>query len=195
MKAYKGFKSEKSGTAYPQLPAGAYVAAIQNVKIVGTEPDQQLVLRLEIIEGEWAGYFTKRYQNDASGGGQYEVKYKGDMELQIPNDDNHDRQHPEWDERTFNNFIYCIQASNPGYTWDWKENGLKGKTIGVSAREEVWNGNTFTKLRRLEVADDVRKGLVKPMRPKTDNSSLPQNTPAETTTNGFTMVETEELPF
>ena len=51
MKAYEGFKSEKSGNSFPMLPVGAYVCEIKNVKLDGAEPDQQLVLRLEIIEG------------------------------------------------------------------------------------------------------------------------------------------------
>ena len=55
MKPYEGFKSEPSAKKYPMLPAGAYVATVKNVKIEGTEPDQSLILRLEIVEGEWAG--------------------------------------------------------------------------------------------------------------------------------------------
>ena len=49
MKAFEGFKSERSGGSYPMLPVGAYVCEIKNVKIDGTEPDQQLVLRIYIV--------------------------------------------------------------------------------------------------------------------------------------------------
>ena len=52
MKQFEGFKSEARAERYPMLPAGAYVCGIKNVKIEGQEPDQQLVLRLEIVEGE-----------------------------------------------------------------------------------------------------------------------------------------------
>ena len=159
MKQYKGFKSEASGSGFPQLPAGAYVAAVKNVKIVGKEPDQQLVLRLEVIEGEWAGYYTKRYQRDSQGSGKYEPKYKGDFRLQIPNDENKNREHPEWDERGFNHMVWCMEQSNPGYKWNWDENTLKDKTVGINVRDAVFNGNAYTQIGRLEVADDVRKGL------------------------------------
>lgn len=192
------FKSEAPSAAYPMLPVGAYVCGITNVKVDGEEPDQALVLRLDIIEGEYTGYFTKRYQHDANNGGQYAAKYKGDFRIQIPNPDNVKRQHPEWDQKTLNNSIWCIETSNPGFHWDGEhEMQLKGKTVGINVREGVYQGNVFTQIGRLENVDNVRKGLVKPMKPRTDNSSLPQATPAVSTDpqSGFTMVETEELPF
>lgn len=196
MAKISGFKSEAPSAAYPMLPAGAYVCGIQNVKIDGQAPDQQIVIRLEIIEGEWAGYWTKRYQHDSQAGGKYDAKYKGDFRIQIPDDRNPKRQHPEWDLRTLNNSIWCIENSNPGFRWDGDTDhimDLKGKVVGVNVREGVYNGNVFTQIGRLEVADDVRKGIVKPMKPRTDNSSLPATTPTDPAT-GFAQVETE-LPF
>lgn len=194
MKQFEGFKSEASAKKFPMLPADTYVAAIKNVKVDGQEPDQQLVLRLDIIEGDWAGYYTKRYENDTQNAGfqqNYQAKYKGDLRIQIPNPDNSARNHPEWDIRTFNNAIWCIEKSNPGYKWDWKEAGLKGKTVGINVREGSFNGNPYTQIGRLEVADDVRKGIVPVMKPKADRSTQEAAEPQ----GGFTVVETEELPF
>ncbi len=195
MKQYEGFKSEASGKKYPMLPAGTYVAGIKNVKIDGQEPDQQLVLRLDIIEGEFAGYYTKRYENDSQGAGydqQYQAKYKGDLRIQVPNPDNTKRSHPEWDVRTFNNAIYCIEQSNPGYKWDWDEKKLKGKTVGINVREGTYNGNVYTQIGRLEVAEDVRQGIVETMKPKKPSGQTVTGVDAQT---GFTGVETDELPF
>ena len=193
MKRVNGFKSEAPMSAYPMLPAGAYVAVIKNVKVDGDEPDQQLVLRLEIIEGEWAGYYTKRYEHDtqnASGGG-YKVKYKGDYRIQIPDERNTKRIHPEWDLRTLNNSIWCIEASNPGFHWDGEhEMDLKGKIVGINVRGGVYNMNPYTAIGRLEAADDVRNGVVKPMKPREDTANRPGGGQ-----DGFTMVENEELPF
>ena len=197
MAKINGFKSEAPSSAYPMLPAGAYVCGIKNVKIDGTEPDRQIVLRLDIIEGEYAAYYTKRYEHDSQGGGKYEAKYKGDFRIQIPDENNAKRQHPEWDLRTLNNSIWCIEASNPGFHWDGDTDHvgqLKGKVVGINVREGVYNGNVFTQIGRLENADDVRKGIVKPMKPRTDGSSL-SNTPAADPQSGFTMIETDELPF
>lgn len=197
MKAFNGFKSEAAGSgSYPMLPAGTYVAAIKNVKIDGTEPDQQLVLRLDIIEGEAAGYYTKRYEHDSKNSTsdyKYPVKYKGDYRIQIPNEKNSKRSHPEWDLKTFNGAIWCIEKSNPGYNWDWNEMGLKGKIVGINVREGTYNGVTYTQIGRLEVADDVRKGIVKTMKPKEDKSAAAA--PSADAASGFPIVETDELPF
>lgn len=195
MKQYEGFKSEASGKKYPMLPAGTYVAGIKNVKLDGQEPDQQLVLRLDIIEGEYAGYYTKRYENDSQNAGvqqQFQAKYKGDLRIQVPNPDNTNRSHPEWDIRAFNNAIYCIEQSNPGYKWDWDEMKLKGKTVGINVREGSYNGNPYTQIGRLEVADDVRKGIVETMKPKKPSGQVETGVDAQ---SGFTAVETDELPF
>jgi len=192
MKQFEGFKSEAAGTRMPMLPAGTYVAAIKNVKIDGAEPDQQLVLRLEIIEGDWAGYYTKRFEHDSANasGGNYQVKYKGDLRIQIPNQANAKRNHPEWDVKAFNHTIWCVEQSNSGYHWDWNEMGLKGKTVGINVREGMYNGNPYTQIGRLEVADDVRKGIVQTMKPKKGSGDANDTDPS-----GFTVVETEELPF
>ena len=195
MKQYEGFKSEASGKKYPMLPAGTYVAGIKNVKLDGQEPDQQLVLRLDVIEGEYAGYYTKRYENDTQNAGvqqQFQAKYKGDLRLQVPNPDNTNRSHPEWDIRIFNNAIWCIEQSNPGYKWDWDEKKLKGKTVGINVREGSFNGNPYTQIGRLEVADDVRQGIVETMRPKRPSGQAVTGTDDQ---SGFTAVETDELPF
>ena len=198
MAKINGFKSEAPSAAFPQLPVGAYVCGIKNVKIEGKAPDQQIILRLDIIEGEQTAYFTKRYNHDTNAGGKYEVRYKGDFKIQIPDANNAKRQHPEWDLKTLNNSIWCIEASNPGFKWDGDTDHigeLKGKLVGINVREGVYNGNTFTQIGKLETVDDVRQGLVKPMKPRSDGSSLPQTAPAAADPSGFTPVETEELPF
>lgn len=198
MAKINGFKSEAPLTAYPMLPAGAYVCGIQNVKIDGTAPDQRIVLRLDIIEGEWPGYYTKRYQHDSqSAAGKYPVNYKGDFRIQIPDERNTKRQHPEWDLRTLNTSIWCIERSNDGFHWDGDTDhigDLKGKTVGINVREGSYNGNPYTQIGRLEVVNDVRNGIVKPMKPKADRGDA-ADTPATDPASGFTMVETEELPF
>ena len=124
---------------------------------------------------------------------QFQAKYKGDLRIQIPNPDNTRRNHPEWDLRTFNNAIYCIEQSNPGFKWAWDETKLKGKTVGINVREGTYNGNTYTQIGRLEVADDVRKGIVETMRPKAASTSAP--VPAADPAAGFTGVEVDDLPF
>ena len=199
MAKINGFKSEAPSAAFPQLPVGAYVCGIKNVKIEGKAPDQQIVLRLDIIEGEQTAYFTKRYNHDTNAGGKYEVRYKGDYKIQIPDANNAKRQHPEWDLKTLNNSIWCIEQSNPGFRFDGDTDHigeLKGKIVGINVRGGSYNGSEYTQIGRLEVADDVRKGIVKPMKRKPDTMGTVDNAaPAAVDPSGFTPVDTDDLPF
>ena len=195
MKAFDGFRSEASGKAYEQLPPGAYVATIKAVKIEGHEPDQTLILRLDIAEGEYEGYYTKRYMHDTKNEKtKYPAKYKGDFRIRIPNPDNKRAMYPESDLKRFNDAIYRIENSNSGYRWDWDENGLKGLTVGISVQQGTYNGSNFTKIARLEIADDVRKGIVKQMLPMAPRSDASYDPPIDQQT-GFTVVDDESVPF
>ena len=111
MKAFNGFKSEASNNKPKALPAGPYVAKILNVKVDGEEPDQTLVLRLDVAEGEYTDYFKDRYNREKENS-KYEPKYKGDFRLRIPNEANTKAMYPESDIRRFNDAIWRIEKSN-----------------------------------------------------------------------------------
>ena len=193
MKAFDGFKSEKSNQgSFGQLPAGAYVGKITSVKIEGAEPDQTLAIAVDVTEGEHAGYFSRRLKHDQELGGQFEVKYKGVYRLRIPNPANTRAMYPDSDKKRFNDAIWRIEASNPGYHWDWNEKGLVGRAIGFSMQEDEYNGNAFTRIGRFEVVDDVRAGIIPKMKPRKPRQDASASAPAEP--SGFTQVETE-LPF
>ena len=197
MKAFDGFKAEAAGNGkFEMLPAGPYVAEILDVRIDGKEPDQTMVLRLDVTEGEQAGYFTRRYQHESENGGKYEPRYKGVFRIRIPNDENTKAMYPESDKRKFNDAIFRIMRSNEGYKWDWNEQGLIGKTVGINMQAGEYNGAPYTSIGRLEIAEDVRKGLVHEMPPRKPRGDA-YEAPAEQTDpqTGFTVVETEKLPF
>ena len=193
MKAFNGFKSEAASKKPQPLPAGPYVAKIKAVKIEGLEPDQQLVLRVDVCEGEYTDYFLNRYKREKETS-KFEPKYKGDFKLRIPNDDNTRAMYPESDLRRFNDAIFRIESSTPGYHWDWTENGLVGLVVGINMQAGEYNGTAFTRIGRLETADDVRKGIVGTMRPKEARGDA-YDTPHIDQQSGFTAVETDELPF
>ena len=94
---YSGMKAEESNGFVKHLPAGPYVARIKAAKVDGQEPDQTLIIRLDVCEGPHADYFMNRYKADDERyrrGGQYEPKYKGDYRLRIPNKNNPNSQYP-----------------------------------------------------------------------------------------------------
>ena len=111
MKAFNGFKSEAQNNKPRMLPPGPYVAKIIAVKIDGKEPDQTLVLRVDICEGPFANYFVDRYNREKESG-KYEPRYKGDFKLRIPNENNTKALYPETDIRRFNDAIFRIETAN-----------------------------------------------------------------------------------
>jgi hypothetical protein len=193
MRAYSGFKSEASSSKPKMLPAGPYVAKIKGVKIEGREPDQTLILRVDVCEGPYTNYFFNRYTEESKSS-RYDVKYKGDYKLRIPNDENTKALYPESDIKRFNDAIFRIEKSNEGYHWDWNEQGLKGLTVGINMQEDEYNGYKYTKIGKLEIADDVRAGIVKPMEPKEKRGDADDSAHIDQQ-SGFVAVETDELPF
>ena len=193
-----GFKSEAPAKGFPMLPKGAYVAGIKNVKIDGDAPDQQIVFRVDVIEGEQAGYFTKRYNHDKDNAQQYDPKYKGDFKIQIPNPDN-ERRRTEWDLKKLNNTVWAIETSNPGFKWDGDTDHIgqfKGKTVGINMQYGTYNGVGYTRIGQFCVADDARKGIVPPMKDLEDRmGDAPASAPAAAAPAGFTPVETDVRPF
>lgn len=192
MKPIEGYKAEAVSQGFPMLPKGLYVAKISAVRIDGTEPDQRMIIRLDIIEGEHAGYYARRYKNDIAAGGKFEVKYKGDYALQIPDQNNPKRQHFDWDLRTFNGAMWSIEDSNDGYQWNWNEQSLVGKIIGINVREGSFNGSPYTTIGRLESVKMIREGKVKVMKDMAPRTS--GNTESAAAAPSFTVVD-EEIPF
>ena len=204
MKQINGFKSEprtREGGG-PQLPAGPYVGKIKAVKIDGQEPDQTLIIRLDVSEGDQEGFYMKRYNRDdlryKNNESKYPAKYKGDLRIRIPNPDNKRALYPESDLETFKDAIWCIEDSNPGYHWDWEEQSLVGLTVGFSVRQGTYNYNMYTRIFKLESASRVRMGEVEILPPMAPKSASPKPyVPPATQQVSYTEVQIpeEELPF
>lgn len=194
---YNGMKAEESKSEnMGQLPVGVYVAKTLDARIDG----DNLVLYLDVAEGEHAGFFMKKFEAQKAIGSKYgDPKYKGTYRLRIPQQDGPNAEYYESNVRRMNDMGYRYERSNPGYHWDGNELKLKGKLVGINVQEDSYNGNTFTRIGRLEVADDVRNGLVKPMKPRQrkEQQSNPMAMPEPVQTSAFTPVDMSdsELPF
>lgn len=142
MKPFNGFEAKKSSSGREILPAGGYFCEIKSAKIDEYSNSNGsysfLVLAIEVIEGEYAGFWKKDFDNNTND----DRKWRGTYRISIPKDDNSEQD--GWTKRIFGNFIWAVQESNPGYSWDWDEKKLKGKKIGVLYRNREWeyNGNT-----------------------------------------------------
>ena len=195
IKRFGNYKAEyQAGGNFEPLSPGAYVCSILGAKVEDTQYGQKLVFQVDVIEGEAAGYFQKRYQ--AGAGGMYENKYKGVFRINVPTGDGSERD--GWSVNKFNSTMGAIEMSNPGFRFDFDkpESQLKGKIVGINVREFDWEkdgkSGTSTEIGAFVPADDVRAGKVRLMKKRELSNRSEATAPVE---SGFMAVETDELPF
>lgn len=194
MKAFNGFEAKKQGGSREILPVGGYVCEIKSAKeeVYNSSNGEFrfLVLAIDVAEGEYAGFWKKDYDGNTAD----DKKWRGTFRISVPKDDGTEQD--GWTKRTFGNFIWAVQESNPGYVWNWDEKTLKGKKLGVLYRNKEWemNGNTgwTTEAGGAISVEDCRAGKFKPLKDKPL-----KNRPAQGQTAAVpdTVDDSEELPF
>ena len=191
---YSGYEAKKSGGYIELPPVGAYVGQILNVKVEPSfdKTHDQLVLMLDIVEGEYTGRYLEQY-NDAKERFP-DTKYKGTLRITVPEED--DGEDKAWIRRVFESNLWAIEQSNEGYAWDWDEKKLKNKKVGFSVRKRFYTYNgkdrETTEIARLESVKEVKDGKVKPMNPR-DNRTATTDEPDN---GGATDVTgTVDVPF
>lgn len=140
-----------------RLPKGAYICRIVSAKEDENQYGSRLLIAFDISEGEYAGYYQEKYNASSD----ENKKWSGVVRVNIPAEDGSEAD--QWRIRAFNSAIVAIEASNPGYLWDWNEKALKGKTVGVVFNEKEFRASdgrvvTFTQPKRLESIDKVNDG-------------------------------------
>ena len=186
----KNVEIKKRGDFLTLPPVGAYVAEIKQARIVKAENGQKydsLEMMIDITEGEYANRFTEVYNDQKERFGD-SIKYKGIFRLYCPSDDSED-----WVDRKFGNNLWCVQESNPAYTWDNDEKKLKGKKVGISIRRRMYTFNgqdrETTEIGQFETIKDVKDGKCRPMR---DRDTRQKKTEDSTDGSGFTDVSNSE---
>lgn len=184
MKRYAGAAAEKIATMDP-LPIGGYEVKIINVKEEVFDWGARLSIAFDIAEGPFKGFYQKEFDSQQ----REDKKWRGVYRIYEPKDDGSEKD--GWTKRTFNNFIYSLENSNPGYHMDWGplERGdfsqFKGKNLGLLFRNEEWEMTTNGEYRTgwsvkpfaaLSTAD-IKSGNFKtpkdkPLKPKANNTSF-----------------------
>ena len=139
MKPITNWNEVKAPTEYVELPAGGYVCKIMGAKVEtyssrNGDSFEKLVVAIDIIEGDFANYYAENYRAQ-----QGEKKWKGNISYYIPADDGSEKD--EYSKRILKGFTEAVETSNTGYSWDWDENKLKGKKVGIIFRREEWAYN------------------------------------------------------
>lgn len=191
---WNDYDKVKGYSDFEQLPKGGYVVKILGVSIGQTGDFRQyLKLSCDIVEGEYANYFTNQYKNNQN----EDKKWICNLLQNLPVDDGSERD--GWTKKAFRTMIDALEDSNPGFHWDWNETKLKGLTVGGLFNEREYEGHDgsikrATNLARFCSVDKIRSG----------NYTLPKdkllpNRPSASVGEGFMSipdnVEDEGLPF
>ena len=141
MKPINNFENVQASTGEFNKPtAGGYCIEIVAVKDVPmnaqTGKGDYLVIDYDIYYGDFKGYYTKQHE-----------RYGGDWFASFI------RSYKESAAGMFKHFINCIEACNIGYKWDWNEQSLVGKYLGVVLGEEEYEKKDGTVGVKLVVKD------------------------------------------
>ena len=117
---------KEAGGEIENLPAGGYVCRVEKCveKPNKNNNGSHLEIMFDIVEGEYKGWFADDWKNQ----NREDKFWHGIIRQNIP-----DETSPKYDVQCgfFKRFTNNIEASNPGYHWDWNETALKGKLIGI----------------------------------------------------------------
>ena len=144
-------------TGRAKLPLGAYVCKVMGVRVDTYDATSaQLVIQFDIAEGEHAGFYKREYAANTA----ENKKFKGVLRVWLPKDDGSEKD--EWTKSTLKGLVTSFEKSNPGYKWNWNEQTLIGRMVGILFRNEEWEyeGKTGWAVRpfRAISVDSVRSG-------------------------------------
>ena len=146
------------------LPAGGYVCQIMSAKVESSDWGDTLIIAHDVCEGDYREFFKRDYENNTN----EDKKWRGTFRLRLPKDDGSEQD--SWKKRSLGNFIWAIEESNPGFSFDWDEKKLKGKKVGLIYRNKEWeyNGKTgwTTEAAGSDSIDNIREGKYKMLKDK-----------------------------
>lgn len=193
----------KEFTERPKLPLDAYVCKVKQVAVQSNEYGEQLCILFDIYEGDWRNFYADEYEGNT----QANKKWKGVLRQFLPKEDG--SQKDEWTKSSFKGMVSAFEKSNIGYTWNWDENSLVGKLIGILFRNEEWEyegkrGWAVRPFRAITVESarngDFRLPKDKPLKDKTDAGSSysdPYAAQTYSATSNFSVMDDDDgnLPF
>ena len=112
---YNGVEPQKFGESKSR-PAGGYICQIMRVEDVLEK--EYLKVEFDIADGEFDGYYADLMTAFKFWGG---ITY---------------RSYSEKNKGMFLHFQNCVETSNPGFKYEFREQDFVGKFIGIVMREE-----------------------------------------------------------
>lgn len=176
---------------YKPLPAGGYICKILAVAMEKSKAgNDMLVINYDIAEGEYAGFFMKKYKDTPRTNGQ-EPKWQGKYYI-VLNTDGY--------ESRLKALTTSLEESNTNYTWDWNEENIKGKIMGGIFREEEYIANgeirTSCKLWQIRSIKTINDGnFTIPRKKEIPPEELEARNAPFVGAEAFVPVTDDDLPF
>ncbi len=197
MKKFNGYDETQAYRGFEKLPVGGYIVKIQNVRFMeGKNGNSDMItLAFDVTEGEYKDYFKKQFESQTT----EDKKWKGTFTIYCPKDDGSEKD--GWTKRSFKTIMEDIEASNPGYVWNWDENTLKGKNLGIIFGEvnDVIDGKEikYNKAKKTSSVENIKKGNFKIPNPQYRNGAKINSNVEVTGNEDFMSVDglEEEIPF
>ena len=189
-KAPKGYNDYSVSLPAPKLPRGNYVCKVTEAYEKETlSGNEYIELNFDICEGEYAGYYKRKFDVDSDN--NPESEWKGNIRIYIPEDN-------EESIKRFKRTIANIEEDNEGFHFEWAKpvKQFNGLIIGVKFQPSTYNGYEFQKPKYICSADRVRKGTEKLLDPdeedKTSSAPEPQKYVPD---DGVVEIKDDDLPF
>lgn len=201
MKKFNDYETTQSYSTSEKLPVGGYVLKIENVRYEEGQNgnSDRIQMMFDIAEGEQKGFFRKQYEYQTS----EDKKWKGTVAIYVPKDDGTEQD--GWTKKSFKTIMENFEASNPGYSWNWDENSLKGQLIGGIFVDtySVIDGKEIKYVslvaRNIRTVDCIRSGNFKMPEPIKKNGATGNVTSGSTNSGtDFMSIPSgtkEEIPF
>lgn len=115
------WRNVRPSSDFTPLEPGGYVARIISAEDVTDR--SFLKISFDITEGDYTDYFRERF-----------YRFGGNW----PNSGMLYRSYKQSALSMFKRFINCIEQSNPGFLWEWREDALAGTAFGVVIAEDSY---------------------------------------------------------
>ncbi len=131
MKKPQGYDETQAYGEYETLPVGGYKCVIKKVvEEETTNGKKYLKVGFDIAEGEYKDFYQKKFENDNRDNPKWSGIWTVFEEGYEPNTTN-----PK-----FKGFITSVETSNEGFKFNFKEEELVNKKVGLVFREEEFIG-------------------------------------------------------
>lgn len=185
MEKMQGYDEAKALTGeYETLEAGGYICKIVSAKEeVSKSGKKMLVMALDVLEGDKKDFFRNRFNEDARpekkwpAGAIYRQMLDGEKAAGF-----------------LKGVMTSLEASNPGFKWEWDEKKLAGLKCGAIFGEEEYekldgSTGTTTKVKFIRTVQAIQEGKFKVPELK----KLPQK--GEAFDSFGTVASDNDLPF